>query len=158
MSALTAYIDSKSSPRPRGPPSPFAPLPLPSPFDPLPNDAHTALQGFPLTHHPSPTPRVESTPPSKGKTELTCCSLSPAEQVLIITQDGRTIVGELKGFDQTTNVILSHSVERVYSLDEGVKEDELGLYVVRGDNIVSFFFQSCTLDASVGTRSTRSEQ
>lgn len=57
------------------------------------------------------------------------------KQVLVITQDGRTIVGELKGFDQTTNVILSNSTERVYSLDEGVEEVPLGLYVVRGDNI-----------------------
>lgn len=50
--------------------------------------------------------------------------------------------GELKGFDQTTNVILSHSSERVYSLDEGVEEVELGLYVVRGDNIVRRPFSS----------------
>lgn len=56
--------------------------------------------------------------------------------MLVITQDGRTIVGELIGFDQTTNVILSNSVERIYSLDEDVEEVDLGLYVVRGDNIV----------------------
>ncbi|KAK4048037.1 U6 snRNA-associated Sm-like protein LSm8 [Microbotryomycetes sp. JL201] len=43
--------------------------------------------------------------------------------------------GELKGFDQTTNVILSGSTERVYSMDEGVEEVDLGLYLVRGDNI-----------------------
>lgn len=47
--------------------------------------------------------------------------------------------GELKGFDQTTNVILTGSTERVYSLEEGVEEVELGLYIVRGDNIVCFF-------------------
>jgi small nuclear ribonucleoprotein (snRNP)-like protein len=77
------------------------------------------------------------------------------EKVLVITQDGRTIVvrpsssspqlhtdemedvqGSLEGFDQTTNVILSDSTERVYSMDEGVEEVPLGLYVVRGDNIV----------------------
>ncbi|KAM0787834.1 U4/U6-U5 snRNP complex subunit lsm8 [Microbotryomycetes sp. NB124-2] len=57
------------------------------------------------------------------------------ERVLIVTQDGRTIVGDLKGFDQTTNVILSHSTERVYSLEDGVEEVDLGLYLVRGDNI-----------------------
>lgn len=45
--------------------------------------------------------------------------------------------GELTGFDQTINVILSASVERVYSLDEPVEEVPLGLYIVRGDNIVS---------------------
>ncbi|GAA5851205.1 hypothetical protein JCM8547_004166 [Rhodosporidiobolus lusitaniae] len=57
------------------------------------------------------------------------------KQVLVITQDGRVIVGELKGFDQTTNVILSGSVERVFSADEGVEEVPLGVYIVRGDNI-----------------------
>ncbi|KAI5476351.1 U6 snRNA-associated Sm-like protein LSm8 [Pseudohyphozyma bogoriensis] len=57
------------------------------------------------------------------------------KKVLVITQDGRTIVGELKGFDQTTNVILSNSLERVFSIDEGVEEVPLGLYIVRGDNI-----------------------
>lgn len=60
--------------------------------------------------------------------------------VLVITQDGRTIQGKLEGFDQTTNVILSESVERVYSLDEAVEEVPLGLYIVRGDNIVSWLF------------------
>jgi U6 snRNA-associated Sm-like protein LSm8 len=44
--------------------------------------------------------------------------------------------GELKGFDQTTNIILSDSVERVFSADEGVEEVPLGVYIVRGDNIV----------------------
>jgi U6 snRNA-associated Sm-like protein LSm8 len=43
--------------------------------------------------------------------------------------------GELKGFDQTTNIILSGSVERVFSLDEPVEEVQLGLYLVRGDNM-----------------------
>jgi len=56
-------------------------------------------------------------------------------KVLVITQDGRTIVGELRGFDQTTNIILSGAVERVYSMEDGVEEVQMGLYIVRGDNI-----------------------
>lgn len=44
--------------------------------------------------------------------------------------------GELKGFDQTTNVILSGSTERVFSTEEGVEEVPLGVYIIRGDNIV----------------------
>ncbi len=98
------------------------------------------------------------------------------EKVLVITQDGRTIVvrprprrspghllnrqppdlhtnrtptnsqGQLEGFDQTINVILSNSVERVYSLDEAVEEVPLGLYVVRGDNIVSHTIQPARPD------------
>ncbi|MBW0467397.1 hypothetical protein O181_007112 [Austropuccinia psidii MF-1] len=57
------------------------------------------------------------------------------KRVLVITQDGRTISGELKGFDQTTNIILSDSIERVYSSEEPMEEVPLGLYIVRGDHI-----------------------
>ncbi|KAH8919572.1 Sm-like ribonucleoprotein [Atractiella rhizophila] len=56
-------------------------------------------------------------------------------RVLVITQDGRVILGDLQGFDQTTNIILSSSVERVFSPEEGVEEVPLGLYLIRGDNI-----------------------
>ncbi|KAJ3042696.1 N(alpha)-acetyltransferase 38, NatC auxiliary [Rhizophlyctis rosea] len=55
--------------------------------------------------------------------------------VQIITTDGRVILGKLKGFDQTTNVILNNSLERVFT-PEGVEELPLGLYIVRGDNIM----------------------
>ncbi|KAF9619231.1 hypothetical protein IFM89_005785 [Coptis chinensis] len=37
------------------------------------------------------------------------------QQISIITNDGRNIVGVLKGFDQETNIILDESYERVYS-------------------------------------------
>ncbi|CAD6578281.1 MAG: hypothetical protein CYPHOPRED_000495 [Cyphobasidiales sp. Tagirdzhanova-0007] len=57
------------------------------------------------------------------------------KQVLVVTQDGRVIVGQLKGFDQTTNVILAGSTERVFSDDEPVEQVPLGLYIIRGDNI-----------------------
>ena len=55
--------------------------------------------------------------------------------VQIITNDGRVIVGVLKGFDQTTNVILEECHERVFSTDAGVEQVVLGLYIVRGDNM-----------------------
>jgi hypothetical protein len=41
--------------------------------------------------------------------------------------------GVLAGYDQKSNVVLSDSKERVYSLDEGVEEVPLGLYLVKGD-------------------------
>ncbi|CAK9294929.1 unnamed protein product [Gordionus sp. m RMFG-2023] len=56
--------------------------------------------------------------------------------VSIITSDGRNIVGTLKGFDQTLNVILDESHERVYSTNQGIEQVVLGLYIIRGDNIV----------------------
>ncbi|XP_041457897.1 U6 snRNA-associated Sm-like protein LSm8 isoform X1 [Lytechinus variegatus] len=43
--------------------------------------------------------------------------------------------GTLKGFDQTINLILDESHERVYSNTAGVEQVVLGLYIIRGDNI-----------------------
>ncbi|KAH7910267.1 Sm-like ribonucleoprotein [Hygrophoropsis aurantiaca] len=57
-------------------------------------------------------------------------------RVLLILQDGRAIAGVLVGFDQKSNVVLSDSIERVYSMEEGVEEIPLGLYLVKGDMIV----------------------
>ncbi|KAL1949041.1 hypothetical protein VTO73DRAFT_10847 [Trametes versicolor] len=58
------------------------------------------------------------------------------QRVLLILQDGRAIVGVMAGYDQKSNVVLSDSKERVYSMDEGVEEIPLGLYLVKGDQIV----------------------
>ncbi|KAJ0410852.1 hypothetical protein ATCC90586_007888 [Pythium insidiosum] len=57
------------------------------------------------------------------------------QNISIITNDGRNIIGVLKGYDQCINVVLDNSFERVYSLKEPVEAVELGLYIVRGDNI-----------------------
>ncbi|GAA6027191.1 hypothetical protein JCM8097_002470 [Rhodosporidiobolus ruineniae] len=79
------------------------------------------------------------------------------KQVLVITQDGRTIVGELKGFDQTTNVILSGSVERVFSADEPVEEVPLGVYIVRGDNITLIGEVDTEIDAQTDLTTLRAD-
>ncbi|XP_066203002.1 U6 snRNA-associated Sm-like protein LSm8 [Saccopteryx leptura] len=55
--------------------------------------------------------------------------------VAVITSDGRMIVGTLKGFDQTINLILNESHERVFSCSQGVEQVVLGLYIVGGDNV-----------------------
>ena len=55
--------------------------------------------------------------------------------VQVVTNDGRNLVGILKGFDQSTNVVLEDSNERVFSSETGVEQVALGLYIVRGDNI-----------------------
>ena len=39
----------------------------------------------------------------------------------------------MAGFDQKSNIVLADSKERVYSLDEGVEEIPLGLYLVKGE-------------------------
>lgn len=58
-----------------------------------------------------------------------------AKTVLVVTADGRVVVGTLRGFDQTTNLILEDSHERVFSTAQSVQVVQLGLYVVRGDNV-----------------------
>ena len=55
--------------------------------------------------------------------------------VTVLTCDGRLITGTLAGYDQLQNLILSRSSERVYSVDSPVEVVELGLFVVRGDNV-----------------------
>lgn len=55
--------------------------------------------------------------------------------ISVITNDGRQIVGMLRGYDQATNLILDECHERVYSTKGGVEQLVLGLYVIRGDNV-----------------------
>ncbi|CAK4070626.1 unnamed protein product [Aphanomyces euteiches] len=55
--------------------------------------------------------------------------------VSVTTNDGRNIIGVLKGYDQCINVILDNSFERVYSMHADVQIENLGLFIVRGDNI-----------------------
>ncbi|KAJ1918176.1 U4/U6-U5 snRNP complex subunit lsm8 [Tieghemiomyces parasiticus] len=54
---------------------------------------------------------------------------------MAVTNDGRVLVGLLKGFDQMINLVVSECVERVYAEDEGVEMVDLGLYFIRGDNV-----------------------
>eukprot|EP01124_Arcella_intermedia_P010004 TRINITY_DN1656_c0_g1_i1.p1 TRINITY_DN1656_c0_g1~~TRINITY_DN1656_c0_g1_i1.p1 ORF type:complete len:110 (-),score=30.89 TRINITY_DN1656_c0_g1_i1:44-340(-) len=54
--------------------------------------------------------------------------------VSLITNDGRNLIGFLRGSDEHINVILENSSERVYG-PNGTATVPLGLYVVRGDNI-----------------------
>lgn len=44
-------------------------------------------------------------------------------------------MGTLLGNDQVQNLILNDAVERIYSADDDVEEVDLGLYVIRGDNL-----------------------
>jgi len=57
------------------------------------------------------------------------------EVITVVTCDGHNLVGNLRGFDQTTNVILDECHERVFSPGAGVEQVVLGLYIIRGDNM-----------------------
>ncbi|BBG96112.1 Small nuclear ribonucleoprotein family protein [Prunus dulcis] len=76
-------------------------------------------------------------------------SAAARETISVITNDGRNIVGVLKGFDQATNIILDESHERVFSTKEGVQQLVLGLYIIRGDNISIVGELDADLDSTV---------
>jgi len=78
-------------------------------------------------------------------------------QVLVILQDGRVIIGTLAGYDQKSNVVLSDSKERVYSVDEPVEEIPLGLYLVKGDQIVLIGELDSEKDGSTDLSDVRAE-
>ena len=44
------------------------------------------------------------------------CCVALAATIAVITNDGRSIVGILRGYDQATNIILDECHERVYSM------------------------------------------
>ncbi|XP_025421663.1 U6 snRNA-associated Sm-like protein LSm8 [Sipha flava] len=77
--------------------------------------------------------------------------------VSIITSDGRNFVGTLKGFDQTINIILDDSHERVYSPNQGVEQIVLGLHLIRGDNVAIIGEVDETMDSSIDLSAIRAE-
>uniref|UniRef100_A0A061R996 U6 snRNA-associated Sm-like protein LSm8 n=1 Tax=Tetraselmis sp. GSL018 TaxID=582737 RepID=A0A061R996_9CHLO len=62
-------------------------------------------------------------------------SLANMLDMSVITNDGRNIIGILRGYDQTNNLVLDECHERVYSTKTGVEQLVLGLYMIRGDNV-----------------------
>ena len=83
--------------------------------------------------------------------------LLSAEIVNVITNDGRNIVGILKGFDQTINLILESCHERVYSPDASMEQVPLGLYIIRGDNVAIVGELDEDKDLSIDISSVRAE-
>ncbi len=47
---------------------------------------------------------------------ITQCCTFLAATIAVVTNDGRNIVGVLRGYDQATNLILDECHERVYSM------------------------------------------
>lgn len=75
-----------------------------------------------------------------------------AEKVLVITVDGRTLVGTLISCDQVTNLVLQGTVERyIRAADdsEPSTEAEHGLYMIRGDNVVLCGLVDEEMDSSI---------
>jgi len=57
--------------------------------------------------------------------------------------------GKLRGVDQTYNLILEDTYERVFSASAGVETVKLGLYIIRGDNVATVGELDAATDASL---------
>lgn len=51
-----------------------------------------------------------------------------------------SILGVLRGFDQVLNVVLERCHERIFSTTQGVVQNVLGLYMIRGDNMYRYSY------------------
>jgi len=70
--------------------------------------------------------------------------------VLVLTCDGRVLVGLLRAFDPVLNVVLARCHERVFSADAPVAAVQLGrAFLVRGDNVAVLAPLDEELDARV---------
>eukprot|EP00924_Labyrinthula_sp_SR-Ha-C_P004858 maker-scaffold_1-snap-gene-14.5-mRNA-1 protein AED:0.33 eAED:0.33 QI:87/1/1/1/0/0.33/3/139/119 len=57
------------------------------------------------------------------------------KKVLVVLRDGKHLIGKLASYDQYTNVVLKDTKEYLFN-DKIYAKDELGLYVIKTDNIV----------------------
>lgn len=57
------------------------------------------------------------------------------KRLLVILRDGRQYIGILRTFDQFSNIVLDETVERVV-VERSFADVPLGLYIVRGENVV----------------------
>ncbi|KAF8406829.1 hypothetical protein HHK36_005950 [Tetracentron sinense] len=57
------------------------------------------------------------------------------EKLLVLLQDGRKLLGILRSFDQFANAVLEGACERVI-VGDLYCDIPLGLYVIRGENVV----------------------
>ena len=57
------------------------------------------------------------------------------KNVQVITVEGRVFIGILVSFDKNTNVVLDNCIERIYDKSKNIKEEKIGYYFIKGDNV-----------------------
>ena len=85
-------------------------------------------------------------------------SSSLVEKVLILTTDGRSLTGMLLSCDQTTNLILQDTTERVIRPQDDPEDSEEvdhGLYIIRGENVAVCGLVNEEFDASIDWKKVR---
>jgi len=57
------------------------------------------------------------------------------KQILVVLRDGRKLIGTLRTIDHFANIALEDTVERIF-VGKSYCDQSLGLFIIRGDNIV----------------------
>ena len=57
------------------------------------------------------------------------------KSVQVITIEGRVFIGTLISFDKNINIILDNCIERIYNKNQFIKEETIGYYFIKGDNV-----------------------
>ena len=60
------------------------------------------------------------------------------KKLMVLLRDGRTLIGYLRSVDQFANLVLHKTIERIHVGSE-YGDIPRGIFVVRGENVVSFF-------------------
>ena len=55
--------------------------------------------------------------------------------VQVITIEGRVFIGTLISFDKNINIVLDNCIERIYNKNKAIKEEKIGYYFIKGDNV-----------------------
>ena len=55
--------------------------------------------------------------------------------VQVITIKGRVFIGTLISFDKNINIVLDNCIERIYNKNKNIKEEKIGYYFIKGDNV-----------------------
>ena len=55
--------------------------------------------------------------------------------VQVITIEGRVFIGTLISFDKNINIVLDNCIERIYNKNKYIKEEKIGYYFIKGDNV-----------------------
>ena len=55
--------------------------------------------------------------------------------VQVITVEGRVFIGTLISFDKNINIVLDNCIERIYNKNKNIKEEKIGYYFIKGDNV-----------------------
>jgi len=57
------------------------------------------------------------------------------KKVQVISNEGKIFLGKLISYDSSINIILKNTIERIFSEDNNVIEQKMGLFMLRGDNV-----------------------